>query len=81
MTDLQFDEKTVRALLQTVPRMKPSGVCRVYSPMAAFTLDGAEYGDGDSIVLTPAGEIAVIEGNLINALFEPVAKRTRAVKS
>ena len=75
MTDLKFDDKTARALLQTVSSMKPSGVCKVYCPMAVFTLDGAQYGSDDAIVLTPAGEIAVIEGNLVNALFEPFAKR------
>ena len=80
MTGLKFDEKTARTLLGTAPRVKPSGVTRVYYPMTRFTLDGAEYGDGDAIVLTPAGEIAVIEGNLVNALFEPVAKRTRQSK-
>jgi len=61
--------------------MKPKGVARVYHPGVAFEFAGDSYGDTDALVLAPDGTVAVLGKELIDSLFEPVAKRTRQEKA
>lgn len=77
---LNFDGKTARDLLKTVPRMKPKGVARVYYPGVSFEFAGETREETEALVLTPDNTVTVLEKDLIDALFEPVAKRTRQTK-
>ena len=74
-TELKFDKRTATNLLATVPRMKPKGVARVYHLSEAFTYEGEEFGADSALVLTPGGDVLVIDGVLVDSLFEPVAKK------
>ena len=77
-TELQFDETTARALLQTAPKMKPRGMARAYKVDAPFKLFRLDEGQeaGGYLVLYPDGTIASETAETVERCFEPVAKRT-----
>ena len=81
MSTLIFDETTARNLLKTVPRMKPSGIARVYFPDGAFELEGESCPLGSALVLTPDGKVRIESADTVNAYFEPVAKRNSQPKA
>lgn len=81
MTDLKFDEKTAETLVRTAPKMKPLGVSRAYMVNVSFSIGENEFKPGDYIVLSPDGKVRGELREFVDAHFEPVAKRTRAVKS
>ena len=75
-TELILDTKTARDLLKTVTRMKTKGVARVYTPGVPFSLGGVDHEASDSLVLTPSGDLTVMNSDFIDKFFEPVQKRT-----
>lgn len=88
MSDLKLDMKIAQALLSTAGKFKPKGVTRAVQVLKAFELSSESDSGlplvgnaGDYLILTPDGRITIGTNEFVNDYFEPVAKRTRTVKS